>query len=181
MKGYLTTYSGKRFYPANPNMDDCKIEDIAHALSLITRGNGHIAKFFSVGQHCIFCALEARERGYSNRIVLACLLHDASECYLSDLPSPIKKEMVEYQQIENDLLAKIQTKFLGTPLTNQEAACVELIDKDLLKYDLYYLLNTGFKDMLPPLKISIDYTFHGFENIEETYLKLFYELSESIK
>lgn len=173
MKGYLTTYSGIRFYPGNPNMDDCKIEDIAHALSLITRGNGHVSKFFSVAQHCICCAEEAKARGYSNRVILACLLHDASECYLSDLPSPIKKEMPEYQEIENNLLNLIYIKFLGSSLTNEEACLVELIDKDLLKYDLYYLLGNGFKDMLPKLKINIDYSFHGFEIVEKNYLDLF--------
>ena len=55
------------------------IRDIAHALSLICRGNGHVRNFWSVGQHCLDCAHEAQARKLSPRMILACLLHDASE------------------------------------------------------------------------------------------------------
>ena len=80
---YITTYTGKHFDPVNPDASLLCIEDIAHALSLLCRGNGHVQTFFSVGQHCIACAKEAQARGLSARLVLACLLHDASECYMS--------------------------------------------------------------------------------------------------
>ena len=86
MRDCITTYTGKHFKPVSPDPDLVCIEDIAHALSLICRGNGHVKTFFSVGQHCINCAKEAEARGLSARMVLACLLHDASECYLSDIP-----------------------------------------------------------------------------------------------
>ena len=58
---------------------DILIEDIAHALSLMCRANGHFKEFYSVGQHCIYCCEEAIKRGYSNTVALACLLHDASD------------------------------------------------------------------------------------------------------
>ena len=60
---YITTVTGKHFYPLNPNPQDIDIEDIAHALSLICRANGHFKYFYSVAQHCIACAEEAVERG----------------------------------------------------------------------------------------------------------------------
>lgn len=88
MGEFITTYTGQHFEPTNPNPELIRIEDIAHALSLICRGNGHVKTFWSVGQHCICCAREAAARGLSNRMVLACLLHDASECYMSDVPTP---------------------------------------------------------------------------------------------
>ena len=91
MSNYITTYTGRHFEPANPDPDAIVIEDIAHALSLITRGNGHVKSFWSVGEHCLCCAKEAAARGLSGRMVLACLLHDASECYMSDIPRPFKK------------------------------------------------------------------------------------------
>ena len=53
---YITTYTGKHFDPVNPDASLLCIEDIAHALSLLCRGNGHVQTFFSVGQHCIACA-----------------------------------------------------------------------------------------------------------------------------
>ena len=97
MSEYITTYTGNHFKPTNPDPELIRIEDIAHALSLICRGNGHVKTFWSVGEHCICCAKEAAARGLSDRMVLACLLHDASECYMSDVPSPFKKELPEYQ------------------------------------------------------------------------------------
>ena len=74
---YITTYTGKHFDPINPETELIDIKDIAHALSLICRGNGQVKSFFSVGQHCINPAKEAKLRGYSNRVILACLIHDA--------------------------------------------------------------------------------------------------------
>lgn len=84
MSEYITTYTGKHFKPTEPDPELFDIADIAHALSLICRGNGHVKMFWSVGEHCICCAKEAKARGLSDRMVLACLLHDASECYMSD-------------------------------------------------------------------------------------------------
>lgn len=49
MSDYITTYGGTHFYPLQPEADKLYIEDIAHALSLICRGNGHVKHFFSVG------------------------------------------------------------------------------------------------------------------------------------
>lgn len=99
--------------PTNPDPELIRIEDIAHALSMLCRGNGHVKTFWSVGQHCICCAREAAARGLSNRMVLACLLHDASECYMSDVPTPFKNELPEYQEQEEHLLGIIYEKFLG--------------------------------------------------------------------
>lgn len=59
MGEFITTYTGQHFEPTNPNPELIRIEDIAHALSMICRGNGHVKTFWSVGQHCICCAREA--------------------------------------------------------------------------------------------------------------------------
>ena len=56
-------------------MKDFHIRDVAHALSFICRGNGHVKQFFSVGQHCINCSLEAEARGYSERVVPVSYTH----------------------------------------------------------------------------------------------------------
>lgn len=53
MSPQITTYSGKHFDITHPNPEAICIEDIAHALSLICRGNGHVTTFYSVGQHCL--------------------------------------------------------------------------------------------------------------------------------
>ena len=126
---YITTYTGKHFDPVNPEIELIDIKDIAHALSLICRGNGQVKSFFSVGQHCINAAKEAKLRGYSNRVILACLIHDAGESYLSDVPRPLKPSMPEYVRTEEHLLDFIYEKYLGNKLNEEEQALVKSIDK----------------------------------------------------
>ena len=86
----INTHSGRQVNIASLDPATIHIGDIAHALTFLCRGGGHTDFFFPVARHCVYCAREARARGYSREVVLACLLHDASEAYMVDLPSPIK-------------------------------------------------------------------------------------------
>lgn len=88
---HINTFTGIHFYPLDPKITEIKTEDIAHALSLICRANGHCSHFYSVAQHSLNCAEEAKIRDYSTRVQLGCLLHDASEAYISDITRPVKK------------------------------------------------------------------------------------------
>ena len=45
---YITTYTRKHFDPVHPDPERICIQDIAHALPLICRGNGHVSTFWSV-------------------------------------------------------------------------------------------------------------------------------------
>ena len=162
MSEYITTYTGLHFRPTEPDSDLIRIQDIAHALSLICRGNGHVQTFWSVGEHCICCAKEAAARGFSERMILACLLHDASECYLSDVPAPFKKELPEYQERENRLLSMIYKKFLGSDLW----------------YDLKRLLKEPQSGEAPQLHMELNYKVRSFSEVEKEYLALFARYSE---
>ena len=98
----MNTWTGRQFDPLHMQPSDVSLEDIAHALSLLCRGGGHLDRFYSVGQHCINCAGEARARGWSDRLVLACLLHDASEAYISDIIRPVKIHLDNYRNRRPD-------------------------------------------------------------------------------
>lgn len=174
----ITTYTGKHFDPLMPEKEVICIEDIAHALSLICRGNGHVKTFFSVGQHCINCAKEAAARGFSRRIILACLLHDASECYMSDVPRPFKKSLPAYQEQENHLLELIYEKFLGISLTKEEESMIKEIDNAMLWFDLKYLLNEKSESAQPVLHIDLSYEVRAFQEVEQEYLRLYREYIE---
>lgn len=176
---YITTYTRKHFDPVHPDKELICIQDIAHALSMICRGNGHVSTFWSVGEHCICCAKEALGRGYSNRQALACLLHDASECYMSDVPRPLKQEMPRYREVEEQLLQVIYKKFLGSSLTDEEAQRLKEIDDDLLWYDLEVLLEEKQPGDAPKLHFELDYTVRPFVEVEQEYLEMFQKLSES--
>lgn len=174
MSDYITTYSGTHFVPTKPDASTIHITDIAHALSLICRGNGHVKTFFSVGQHCINCAREAKARGLSARIVLACLLHDASESYMSDVPRPFKQYLDKYLEFEEQLLDVIYTKYLGSALSNEEKAAVKQIDDDMLYFDLRELLNESSDREEPQMKTTFSYEVLPFGMVESEYLSLYY-------
>lgn len=176
MYQYIRTYTGEIFYPLNPEPEKIHIKDIAHALSLLCRGNGHIKSFWSVGQHSICCAREAMARGYSNRLALACLLHDASECYLSDIPRPFKQNLPEYKEWEDQLLDMVYQKYLGEGLSAEEQVKLKEIDDAMLWYDLELLLDERQDAPAPKIHIEIDYTVRSFIDVETEFLELFEEL-----
>lgn len=188
MSDYIRTSSGVKFYPLNPDPQGILIEDIAHALSLLCRGNGHVKVFFSVGQHCIHCAKEAEQRGYSTRLILACLLHDASEAYLSDITRPVKQHLQDYCRYEEHLLEVIYKKFLGSPLLQEEQKLVKIIDDDMLYYDLRDLLNEPVGELVngqdprtaPVMYSSFSYKERPFKEVEEEYLSLFRKYSDAL-
>ena len=145
---------------------------------MICRGNGQLNQFYSVGQHCIRAAREAIARGYDRRMILACLLHDASETYMSDVPRPFKKFLKEYLVMEDRLLDMIYTKYLGSALTEEENVKLQEIDDDLLYFDLRDLLNEKCETDEPLMHIDMTYVFQPFEEVEKEYLDLFYTYYE---
>ena len=178
MPDYITTYTGIHFYPTDPRPEDICLRDIAHSLSLQCRGNGHVRFFLSVGQHCIRCAQEALARGYSNRIALICLLHDASEAYMSDVPRPTKKEIPKYTEWEDRLLELVYEKYLGTLPTEEELRIMKEIDDDVLYYDLLELLNEPSDRPAPTMRVPFNYReFVHFQDVEDTYMELFRQLT----
>ena len=176
----ITTYTGLRFNPLEASADDIRIDDIAHSLPLICRGNGQVKTFFSVAQHCINCAREAGARNYPVRVQLACLLHDASECYLSDVPRPLKQYMPEYRVYEDRILDIIYTKFLGSAITAEENEIVRAIDDVMLYYDLHTLLRMEEEER-PEVNIYLSYEVKPFRDVEDEYLELFGELSRKLQ
>ena len=180
MADYITTYTEEHFYPTEPDPDRIKVEDIAHSLSLQCRGNGHVKSFFSVGQHCINCAKEAEARGYSPRVTLACLIHDAGEAYVSDVPRPFKKELPSFMEWENRILDLIYEKWLGSKLTPEEEKLVKLVDDDMLYFDLKVLLNEQQDRPEPALKKEVSYDVRPFKDVEREYLALFDRLRKAL-
>lgn len=173
----IMTRSHIMFDPLQPDPRLIDINDIAHALSMLCRANGHFKSFYSVGQHCINCAAEAAARGYSRRVQLACLLHDGSEAYLSDVTRPVKQEIPRYKEIEEPLQDTIWLKYLGSPLTEEENRQVFAIDDDILWHEFVNLMGAALNDNEPALSSKPIYDFMGFAPCRDEYLRLFRELT----
>ncbi|WP_145567328.1 HD family hydrolase [Yersinia aleksiciae] len=106
---YITTYSGLDFDYLKPVASSICIDDIAQALSHECRFAGHLPNFYSVAQHSLLMSFIVEEQ-----YALEALLHDASEAYCKDIPSPLKRLLPDYQAIERQVDLAIREKF-GLP------------------------------------------------------------------
>lgn len=176
----MNTYSGRKFDPMMITPDDVYLEDIAHALSLVCRGGGQIKWFYSVGQHSINCAREALARGWSDRLALACLLHDSSECYISDVIRPVKVHLQNYLEIESMIMDAIWQKFGLGDLSNDENQKWKQIDNEILELELKTLMK-GEKDReIVPLSSVPDLSERSFSSVENEFKELALALIQRI-
>ena len=106
---WIETHSGKQMYFLNPTPDMIDIDDIAHSLSLQCRFSGHTSRFYSVAEHSVNVASELANE--SAVVQLQGLLHDASEAYLLDVPSPIKQYLTNYKDMETTIMRVIFEKY----------------------------------------------------------------------
>ena len=178
--GTLNTYSGKRFDPLEPNAEGIDIRDIAHALSLMCRANGHFPSFYSVAQHSIFCMREAEARGYSVRVQLLCLLHDASEAYISDITRPVKRALPNYVEIEKNLLFAIFAKYLSPAPSAEELEQVSEIDDALLYHEFLHYMGTKLWENEPSLLSNPAFAFEDFTAVEKRFVRNFVGLSNML-
>lgn len=127
-KEFIETSSGIAFYPYSPKEEQIDIHDIAHALSHLCRFGGHSKFFYSVAQHSIFVSEYLKKAGYSPLIQLYGLLHDATEGYMVDIPTPIKQGLPDYKKVENALHCIIWNA-LGLPQpTKEQWATIKEVD-----------------------------------------------------
>ncbi len=129
---WIETFTGKSFFPLDPEPDKICIEDITHALSMLCRFNGHCKVFYSIAEHSIRVANFVKQTFYpytNKRIVrkkrdltieLYALLHDSAEAYNSDIPRPIKSSLTNFKDIENKILEIILEKFCLTNYISED-------------------------------------------------------------
>lgn len=104
--GHIRTYSGTYVSLINPEPEDIHLTDIAHGLSNTCRFGGHTKEFFSVAEHCIKVADMLPQE-----LKLAGLLHDASEAYVGDIPTPLKALIPAFKDIEMKFHHAIAERF----------------------------------------------------------------------
>ncbi|MBO7208742.1 MAG: HD domain-containing protein [Clostridia bacterium] len=172
-KDFIVTYTGIKFYITNPKPEDINPVDIAHSLSLMCRGNGHLGHFYSVAQHCINCYNEAKARGYSKKVQLALLLHDASEGYISDITRPVKQFLPEYFKLEKAIQDCIYKRFGIDSLTDEERSLIGEIDDNFLcvEFEDNHVYKGAFKLTSPIISKPI-LEFKDMGIIEKMYLEL---------
>lgn len=110
---WIQTHSGTRFYYEPHTASRVNIGDIATALTRQPRWCGHTFRFYSVAQHCVETSRLVEAMGGTLVDQLLALLHDSTEAYLADVPSPAKRRLSQYKAIETDVWAQISRVFFG--------------------------------------------------------------------
>lgn len=103
---WIQTYTGRQFHVMEPRVEEVHHEDIAHALSLLCRYNGHVDRFYSVAEHCVILSHVVPPEAQ-----LWALLHDAGEAYVGDMSRPLKQHMQAFIGAEFRVLLRIVEHF----------------------------------------------------------------------
>lgn len=173
----ITTYTGVDFYILDPRAEDVRDLDIAHALSLMCRANGHFTRFYSVAQHCLNCLQEAKARGLDKRLQLAVLIHDASEAYISDITRPVKQYLPTYIDYEHSIQAMLYEHYGVGTLSEEEREMVAVIDDTVLFYEFEALHLRNFDEEPPEKKACFDFNERKPTDVEQEFLQALQELS----
>ena len=169
-------HTGKKIYlPITPDMID--IEDISHALAHQCRYGGHVLSFYSVAEHSCHIADHVFRVSNDKKHALSALLHDASETYLIDVPKPVKMQLTNYVELEEQIEGVIAEVFdLNYPWSDliKEADCRILMDE---RAALFH--PSGHDWHLPvdgPLGISIK-AYHPY-SAKERFLERFHRYGD---
>lgn len=177
LEPWIETYTGIKMFFLDPQPEMIDINDIAHSLSQQCRFSGHTKRTFSVAEHCIRVASLLYERTKDPKIALQGLLHDASEAYLLDVPSPVKQFLGGYMEMEEKLQEVILNKYhAGWPMNAQ----VKEADTVMLKNEAKHLLLSQGKSWANKYPTSYEYKAKPFllkpQEAEDSYLTWFFHL-----
>lgn len=169
-KPYIHTRRG-RFYLDSPSFD---AESIGHALGNLCRFNGNTRVFYSVAEHCLLVSELMRKVVGGDPF--EGLMHDAAEAYLSDVPTPFKRLLPDWQKFETQVETPLRV-WAGLP-AEKSAAC-DKADKLALFIEAHYLVHEQGEDFLDPLNARIfakellwnsqDWTLHCYQPAQAGY------------
>lgn len=177
-RAWIQTASGGMFHILDPQPEEIKIEDIAHALGMLCRFTGHGRLFYSVAEHSVFASR------LDQKNPLWALLHDASEAYIADLNRPLKhftQAGPAYLEVEKIVMNAICKKF-GLPLEQPESVhkadnMMLYIEKDQLMWPMEWDTKWGE----PPKEKSIIKLGGWSPQIAKAeFLHRFYELTNQL-
>lgn len=200
----IQTYTGKKFWPFNPDPADICIEDIAHALSLKCRFGGHSKFHYSVAYHSLLASEMAEKTidimnlsfegllPLSSRSTSICaLLHDAAEAYMPDFAAPVKdlfrhitnSKKEPYRSIAKleGILDRTIYEALGLPFpSGPDLAIVKSIDLRMLATERHQVMRPGFdwEGLIGVKPYQIQIIDRQPEVMEKWFLDKFFQLTE---
>lgn len=189
-KEWAMCHSGKHVLPFELKLGDIVIDDIAHALAMQVRYNGHVERLYTVGEHCIrICDALFRDHG-NHTLALQGLLHDAGEAYTGDFTRPVKNSLRDVGQTlkaAEDRNEEVIFQTFGVDHSEQTDAIVKDYDRRIIVDEKEALFgpNKPWDWDLKPLDVPIigfsgdcygAYNWHP-QRVKAEYLSRFYQHS----
>lgn len=138
MSAFIETYNGEHFTLDPNDFGGVNIHNIAHALSGVNRFNSHTNRMYSVGEHSIHVAAMLPPE-----LQLVGLLHDGSEAFIQDIPSPFKQFLPDYALMERLIQDKVYNAFgLNPTWVDSVYSEVKRVDKMLCEIEATHLLHS---------------------------------------
>lgn len=177
MTTWTQTFSGRAVDIFDPDPKQIIIEDVAHALSMICRFNGHCLRFYSVAEHSVLVAYRAmahHQRQYADpvprRFVLWALLHDAAEAYLKS-----SVELSAFKTHERNLRGVIEDKFVQSQPNPWAKDLITLADLEILALERDNAMAQAPRpwDLLPDPPTGIQLEFLTPPEAEQRFLSMY--------
>lgn len=186
-KEWAMCHSGRRVFPFELQQGEIDINDIAHALAMQCRFNGHVSREYSVGEHCIRIADALFRDTGDARLALKGLLHDAGETYTGDFTRPVKNSLREVGEVLHAAEDRnAATIMLAFGLEPEDDPRVKDYDRRIIVDEKSALFgpNKPWDWDLEPLNVPImgfdpicnQYNWH-WQRVKHEYLKRFHSYS----
>ena len=186
--GWVPTYSGLGYRPWDESPGNVDKADIAHGLAYTFRYGGQSSPPITVAEHCI---LASRIVGilWPGNIALAraALLHDASEAYLHDIQSPLRKKIfvrlpegdIPWSESDRRVTRNIAQQF---GVTAEQLAAPEVAAADILgccfeKRDCWNLAGNWGLPSIPSEVAHLRMLFLPSEQAEVAFLSRIRDLN----
>lgn len=174
--GWQQTFSGLRFFPLDPQVEEIRIEDIAHGLSHgAYRFAGQCDDPYTVAQHSCMVS------DYMEHHKFEGLMHDASEAYIGDLTRPLKHSVMleNFRVVEHRLQGVINAAF-DLDMSPDIAAYIKSFDNRAVLTEKLHLFTrqlSGKQGGFEPFPVAYIKVW-GAKQAEYEFLKRFHELKE---
>lgn len=176
----IQTFTGLLVDPFDLQLDEIRLEDIAHSLSLQCRFGGHCTRFYSVAQHSVHVAERVYSQTMNPTLAFAALLHDASEAYIQDISRPMKQrfELRFLRDAEAFLQRRIDA-FFGISPGARAHPLIERADAEMLFCEAEQLMGDCERWEYPPEDCRHHYrTIHSLppEEARKFFVRFFEEV-----
>jgi hypothetical protein len=134
----IETFNGQFFSLNTDSLEGLTIDNIAHALSMVNRFNGHTKFPYSVAEHSVHVASQLPPD-----LQLIGLLHDGSEAFIQDIPAPFKPYLPDYAVIEKQVQDRVYRAFGMDPeWVDSVYAEVKHVDSMMCQVEATHLLHS---------------------------------------